>query len=253
MSEENQPPNESTDKTSPTTSHHDTPTSSITLATSEQFSVIGQSLTAVPPSIKGAEMVKQLDLSYNSLTKLENLDQFKNLNSLVVDNNELDTVQNFPFMPTLQTLWVNNNNITELKPFVDSVVKAFPNLTYLSMLKNPACPNYFTGKDFDDYKRYRLYVLYRLKTLKFLDYTGVTEEEKKEAVRRGPYLLTVKADLSQMKQNIKTETEEDGDPLPMLPNDLQQEGKGTARFGLSNYVYVGKHSEGNRFITNDNL
>jgi hypothetical protein len=54
------------------------------------------------------------------------------------------------------------------------------------MLKNPACPNYFVGKDFEDYQRYRyfaplilsfitskkrLYVLYRLKNLKFLDYS----------------------------------------------------------------------------------
>lgn len=38
---------------------------------------------------------------------------------------------------------------------MDFVEYSFPNLRYLSMLKNPACPNYFVGKDFDDYKRYR--------------------------------------------------------------------------------------------------
>ncbi len=38
---------------------------------------------------------------------------------------------------------------------MDCITKAFSNITYLSMLKNPACPNFFTGKDFDDYKRYR--------------------------------------------------------------------------------------------------
>jgi len=119
------------------------------------------------------------------------------------------------------------------------------------MLKNPACPNYFNGKDFDDYKRYRLYVLFRMKKLKFLDYTPVSDEERKEATRRGPYLLTVKADLSQMKPTTKTETEES--LPPSLPDTLQPEGKGSARFGISHYVYVGKHSEGNRFITDENL
>jgi len=119
------------------------------------------------------------------------------------------------------------------------------------MLKNPACPNYFTGKDFEDYQRYRLYVLYRLKNLKFLDYSPVTNEEKKDAAKKGPYMLTIKIDPTKIKvaQTSKQEQEE----FPSLPDDLTTEGKGGARFGISSYVYIGKHSEGNRFITNDNL
>jgi len=219
---------------------------------SEQLSIISQNITEIPPSVTGAATILQVHLSYNSIVKLTNLEQFKSLNSLVVDNNQLDSVQNLPSILTLQTLWVNNNNISDLKTFMDTLSKAFPNLTYLSMLKNPACPNYFNGKDFDDYKRYRLYVLYRLKKLKFLDYSPVSDEERKEASRRGPYLLTVKADLSQLKP--ATPKQEDEDPsLPSLPETLQPEGKGSARFGISNYVYVGKHSEGNRFITDENL
>jgi len=87
--------------------------------------------------------------------------------------------------------------------------------------------------------------------LKFLDSTAVAELERKEAMRRGPYLLPVKVDLSQMKP-IAPQVEEEQLPAK-LPEDLQPEGVGSARFGISNYVYVGKHSEGNRFITNDNL
>jgi len=135
---------------------------------------------------------------------------------------------------------------------MDAIAKCFPNLTYLSMLKNPACPNYFTGKDMDDYKRYRLYVIYRMKKLKFLDYSPVTNEERKEATKRGPYLVTVKADLTQLKTQNPVK-EDDTSALPSLPDTLQPEGKGAARFGISNYVYVGKHSEGNRFITDENL
>jgi hypothetical protein len=197
--------------------------------------------------------VHQLDLSYNSFKTLDNLDKFPNLVSLVVDNNQLESFQNFPQNESMQTLWVNNNNISELKVFLDSVSKAFPNLTYLSMLKNPACPNYFTGKDHDDYKRYRFYVLYRLKKLKFLDSSPVNDKERKEANRVGPYMITVKPDEAQYKQQVVKTEQQNAETLPMLPGDLQPEGKGSARFGISSYVYYGKHSEGNRFIMNDDL
>jgi len=220
--------------------------------TPEQISIISQSITEIPASLSSAETIKQLHLSYNSITKLTNLEQFKNLHSLVVDNNRLDSEQTLPVILSVQTLWVNNNNISDLKTFMDAIAKSFPNLTYLSMLKNPACPNYFTGKDMDDYKRYRLYVIYRMKKLKFLDYSPVTSEERKEATKRGPYLVTVKADLSQLKP-VTPVKEDDTLGLPSLPDTLQPEGKGAARFGISNYVYVGKHSEGNRFITDENL
>ncbi len=92
---------------------------------------------------------------------------------------------------------------------MDCVVKSFPNLTYLSMLKNPACPNYFTGKDSDDYKRYRFvplsthhspitryYVLFRLPKLKFLDSTPVSAEERKQAGKVGSYAVIAKPDES---------------------------------------------------------
>jgi len=217
----------------------------------EQLSLIGQSLNNIPINVDGAHKIKRLDLSYNNIIKLENLEQFQNLTYLVVDNNQLESDQSqLPKIQSLQTLWVNSNNIDDLKIFLDCVSNSFPNLTYLSMLKNPACPNYFTGKDFEDYKRYRYYVLYRMKKLKFLDYSAVSNEERKEAGRRGQYVLTVKIDPSQIKVS-KPPTQDD--EFPQLPEDLQPEGKGSARFGISSYVYVGKHSEGNRFITNDNL
>jgi len=221
------------------------------ISNGEQLSLIGQSLNNIPVNVDGALKIKRLDLSYNNIVKLENLAQFQNLTYLVVDNNQLESDQSqLPKIQSLQTLWVNSNNIDDLKILLDCISNSFPNLTYLSMLKNPACPNYFTGKDFEDYKRYRYYVLYRMKKLKFLDYTAVSTEERKEAARRGPYVLTVKIDPAQLKVAQPQTQEEE---FPQLPEDLQPEGKGTARFGISSYVYVGKHSEGNRFITNDNL
>lgn len=48
-----------------------------------------------------------------------------------------------------------HEQITNLEVFLPLVSKAFPSLTFLSLLKNPACPNELTGKDQDDYRRYR--------------------------------------------------------------------------------------------------
>ena len=83
-----------------------------------------------------------------------NLEKFKDLEHLVLDNNELSEGQ-FPLLPKLHTLCVNNNKIEDLDTFVDNIKENLPSLKYLSMLKNPACPNFFSGKRDDDYTRYR--------------------------------------------------------------------------------------------------
>jgi len=219
----------------------------------EHLSSIGQNLTEIP-SLFGdtyGDKVKQLDFSYNGIRKVTNLQNFKTLNSLVLDNNELDSSQNFPSIPTLQTLWVNNNKIDDLRTFMDCVVKSFPNLTYLSMLKNPACPNYFTGKDFDDYQRYRYYVLYRMNKLKFLDSSPVNSDERKQAMKVGPY-----AAISRPDESLYSKKVENGhlEQFPSLPDSTSIEGKvGSARIGVSTTVYLGVNSEGNRFILNEHL
>jgi len=220
----------------------------------EHLSVIGQNLSDIPAFLGDThgEIVKQLDLSYNSIQKVTNIQKFKQLGSLVLDNNQLDSTQDFPSIPTLQTLWVNNNQISDLKSFLDGVVKSFPNLTYLSMLKNPACPNYFTGKDFDDYKRYRYYVLYRLSKLKFLDSSPVSSEERKQANKVGSYAVIAKPDesLYAKKADQNTHLEQ----FPSLPSETTPEARvGAARIGVSTTVYLGVNSEGNRFILNEHL
>jgi len=219
----------------------------------DHLSVVGQNLDSIPLSL-GEEhgiQIRQLDLSYNNISQLENLQSFTKLHSLVLDNNILKSDQTVSQMPSLQTLCVNNNKIDDLKVFMDTISKSFPSLTYLSMLKNPACPNYFNGKDSEDYQRYRYYVLFRIKKLKFLDSTEVTEQERKESNRVGPYMIVSKPDASQYNKKI-AETEETSSEF-FLPEDSQPEGAGSARFGISTYVYYGKHSEGNRFILNEDL
>jgi len=222
----------------------------------DHLSLVGLDLVSVPPHLgeKYGGTVKQLDLSYNNIEKLDHLERFVNLNALVVDNNSLINEDNFPKMECLKTLSVNNNKIVDLKKFLEIVKEKFPNLTYLSMLKNPACTNEFTGRDSDDYQRYRYYVLHTLRGLKFLDSREVAEDERKEALRVGHLCLPARPDPSQYK---RASTPDKGDPdaaaVSELPQDLKQEGVGKASFGLSNYVYYGRQSEGNRFIVNDDL
>jgi len=217
------------------------------------ISLVGRDITAVPEDLgqKFGPGVKHLDLSYNSIIKIENIDRFVNLTSLVVDNNQLESEQSFPTLEKLKTLSVNNNNITDLRVFIDNIKDKFPQLTYMSMIKNPACPNEITGKDSDDYQRYRLYVLYRLKDLRFLDSSPVTEDEKREALRVGHLSLPARPDPSQYRRSPAPTPPED--VYTTLPQDLKQEGVGRASFGVSSYVYYGRQSEGNRFIMNDDL
>lgn len=69
-----------------------------------------------------------------------------------------------------------------------------PNLSYLSLLGNSACPNQLANVENDerDYQRYRYYVLHRLPNLIFLDSNRVSEEERKEARTRGQFMRVVK-------------------------------------------------------------
>jgi len=219
------------------------------------LSLVGLDLISLPAHIgeKYGNKVKQLDLSYNALEKINNLEHFVHLSSLVIDNNSLENEYTFPKIETLKTLSVNNNKITDLKKFLEAIKVAFPNLSYLSMLKNPACPNEFSGRDDDDYQRYRYYVLYTLRTLRFLDSREVTDTERREAHRVGPHCLPARPDPSQYQRGPEVDKEQDGNPVTELPPDLKQEGVGKASFGLSNYVYYGRQSEGNRFIMNDDL
>ncbi|KAN0023469.1 hypothetical protein ACTFIU_010757, partial [Dictyostelium citrinum] len=160
--------------------------------------------------------IKTLDLSYNNIKKVESLESFKQLTSLVLDNNRIGSNNTFPNLPNLKTLSLNNND-------------------------NPACPNYyFTGLDFNDYQKYRYYILYHLKNLKFLDSTPVTPEEIKEAERQGIYSIPAKPTQQDI---IPDEVDEDEPVYKSLSSELAQEGKGKASFGVSTYVYYGRQSE----------
>jgi len=180
--------------------------------------------------------------------QVDGLEHFIHLKDLVLDYNQITSRVRLPRFSSLSTLCVNSNNISDLKEWMD-VLQSISTLRYLSMLKNPACPNFFVGKDQDDYQRYRYYVVHRLPHLTHLDSTPVTEAERKEAQRVGHLMLPAKPVIVQPSPPPT----QDDQQYEALPADLTAPGVGSASFGKSRYTYHGKQSEGNRFILNSDL
>eukprot|EP00005_Dracoamoeba_jomungandri_P002063 CAMPEP_0174252584 /NCGR_PEP_ID=MMETSP0439-20130205/1994_1 /TAXON_ID=0 /ORGANISM="Stereomyxa ramosa, Strain Chinc5" /LENGTH=234 /DNA_ID=CAMNT_0015333141 /DNA_START=51 /DNA_END=755 /DNA_ORIENTATION=+ len=224
------------------------------LEENNHLSVVGLAIEDVPEELgaKYGAKTKRLDLSYNNIKSLTNLEKFVKLDSLVLDCNEITHDQQFPHISTLKTLSLNDNEIEDLGPFLEHLKECFPKLTYLSLLKNPACPNYFTGKDPDDYKRYRLFVVHKLEQLKFLDSSAIKDEEREEAKRVGKFLGQVARPVETDDKKAKQQEQELSKIKP-LPENLEPSAPKGAAFGRSKYVYYGKQSEGNRFILNDDL
>eukprot|EP00003_Mantamonas_plastica_P001961 TRINITY_DN1141_c0_g1_i4.p1 TRINITY_DN1141_c0_g1~~TRINITY_DN1141_c0_g1_i4.p1 ORF type:complete len:286 (+),score=69.49 TRINITY_DN1141_c0_g1_i4:428-1285(+) len=180
----------------------------------EHLSCVGQDIQEIPIEFGESygDTIKYLDLSYNQIKQLTNLDKFTKLDTLCVDNNELISEQVFPELSSLASLSLNNNNIEVLDTLISEVSDKCPNLRMLSLLKNPACPNYFFQKDDDDYNRYRYLVLHQLENLKFLDSSPVSKEELAEAKRVGQFSKVARPVKVTQQQPYFTFL-----PLPFLP------------------------------------
>jgi hypothetical protein len=194
---------------------------------------------------------KRLDLTDNEIKSGANFDQMTSLEVLVLDKNNVETFENWPVLRNVTTLWLNNNKISDINAAMDFISKTFPNLAYLSMMKNPACPNmYFSDGEAEAYQRYRYYVIHRLKKLKFLDATPVVPEERKEAEKRGAFLS-----VARPKSAPKS-------PEPLVPSTPEEPKKKEVKehtpkvatfLAKGKARYDGSNSEGNRFIMNDDL
>mmetsp|Transcript_9571 Transcript_9571/g.14352 ORF Transcript_9571/g.14352 Transcript_9571/m.14352 type:complete len:218 (+) Transcript_9571:24-677(+) len=202
-------------------------------------------LMSVPKGL-GAEC-EHLDLTGNKITSFDGLKSMKSLKRLILDKNDLETLKGLPTIPSLKTLWLNNNSLSDLRNLVELLQKATPNLCYLSLMRNPLCPNmYFSDGSFDkEYSRYRLLLIYKLKTLKFLDATKVSAKERKLAEAQGPSLELMFKSLILETKSVETTPKS---------KKLISPPKKPAAFLAKGYVrYSGTASEGNRFILNSEL
>jgi hypothetical protein len=219
---------------------------------------------------------------------VEHLDAFSgSLTSLVLDNNELTSASlRLPPLPALTTLWVNNNKIADLDEFLAHVRAQCPAITYLSMLKNAACPNFFTGKPSEDYHRYRRHVLSVLPSLRFLDASPVTDAERGIAAAAAAAAASSSSSSSSLvggaagssarasvaigsspseaflhgeRESSSTIADDSAAEFHIAPEKgldrmpARDQNDVHAAFGVSTYTYVGKASEGNRFISNNEL
>eukprot|EP01100_Stratorugosa_tubuloviscum_P001850 TRINITY_DN1420_c0_g4_i1.p1 TRINITY_DN1420_c0_g4~~TRINITY_DN1420_c0_g4_i1.p1 ORF type:complete len:245 (-),score=96.08 TRINITY_DN1420_c0_g4_i1:138-872(-) len=215
-----------------------------------QLSYVNANLETIPPTLAityGSQIII-LDLSHNLIEFVSNLEGFVNLQTLNLDSNKLTSNQNFASLRNLTTLSVNDNQIDDLVTFIGCVSVAFPKINFLSMLKNRACPNFFFEKETNDYQKYRYYVLSKIPKLRYLDSTPVSEAERKEAARVGHLMVVARPKEDQYQRQAKVE-----DNIKPLPQDVKEGGVSGATFGRTRYIYVGKESQGNRFITDSQL
>ncbi|XP_048865136.1 leucine-rich melanocyte differentiation-associated protein isoform X2 [Brienomyrus brachyistius] len=220
-----------------------------------QISYIGQDIEEIPASLgeQYGGLARRLDISFNQLKSLAGLKAFAQLEELVADNNLLGNDLGLPHLPRLRTLTLNKNQISDVAALVEHLHKATPSLEYLSLLGNHACPNELVSleNNEEDYQRYRHFVLHKLNKLKFLDSRQVGERERAEAETRGAFMKVVKPTAEADCDNARNEpVSQQYTPLPKGSQDDKGH-KGV--FAKCRYAYYGKHSEGNRFICNDQL
>ncbi|XKL68799.1 hypothetical protein PGB90_006568 [Kerria lacca] len=215
----------------------------------------GRNVTHIPEvlwKLHGSK-IEHLDLSYNKVNNIYGLEGFKNLKELILDNNEINDTVVFPFMPELTTLSLNNNKINELALFIQKVKLSFPNLKFLSLHGNKACPNQLSDpdKDENDYQRYRYFVLHHLKKLKFLDSASVSANEMKEAAVKGQF-MQIRKPKEPTRYELERFSEEDWNFTP-LPTTTRSVGDHRGAYTTYRFRHTNKESEGNRFILNNDL
>ncbi|KZC04547.1 Leucine-rich repeat-containing protein C10orf11, partial [Dufourea novaeangliae] len=151
--------------------------------------------------------------------------------------------------------------ISDIDGVLKKIQECCPNVIYVSLLGNPGCPDQLTNPstDEEDYNRYRLYAIHMLPpSLQFLDSRSVTRQEKINAEIRGRYSRTVKLVSEVSSKFISNPIDEFDDIFfnihyTPLPTSIRDPHDHKGAFGKCKYRYSGKNSEGNRFISNNDL
>ncbi|XP_074661146.1 uncharacterized protein LOC141913876 [Tubulanus polymorphus] len=153
--------------------------------TAARLSFVDQGLKTLPIKIikKYLSVLEELDLTSNHIKDFRFLYELPNLNTLILDRNEINSHVKFPKHTGLHTLWLNHNNIENLGVFIQTVMKSFPNLKYLSLMNNPAAPSYFNGGSVVEWNDYRQFVVSRFPSLVALDDVTITAEFRYESER----------------------------------------------------------------------
>lgn len=222
----------------------------------------GRDLQEIPKKIalKHGPSTKLLNIKENRITTANNINFFTNLTTLILDKNDLTQISFFPTMPTVKTLWFNNNKCNDLNGICKDLARCFPNLEYLSMLNNPCCPAFYddTVLGADKYRRYRLLLSFHLQKLRFLDATPITAAERNDANLKGQFLGKTAKPSRKSNRPLspglsKEEVEYENAKLRRKSKVKKRTSSSLLGIGNADHRYDGRHSEGNRFITNNDL
>ena len=233
---------------------------------------------------KGTTIV-EVDLSHNQLDNVDALDIFPNLKLLILDHNNFTSMNSFPVLSKLETLSLTYNGIRALDTFLVNLSQKFPNLKHLNVMKNPMNPMFDSD---DKYSEFRATVKIWLPQLNTLDGTDFSlnqeaiRSKQKEVEGQKNKALANAGIVQKRSQPLETIHEESkkggGAPSGGKKNvaeedilkDLKKNKAGGAPGG-SSYQFnqraykkyhstrslveriLKSHSEGNRFIRNEDL
>ncbi|XP_055532749.1 leucine-rich melanocyte differentiation-associated protein-like [Wyeomyia smithii] len=214
-----------------------------------------------------SDRVRHLDLSHNKLSSFEALEFFGGLEELVLDNNSLTDEITFPGqLRQIKLLSLNNNKFENLDLLLTKLSLCFPNLEYLSLLGNPACPCHLLSLEHTeyDYLKYRLYIIRHLPKLHILDVQRVKKMERdfvrsqqdQEYATDGSESRRATSALKHLYTNLSNRLGVERKNPPVyhpLPESIRVAGDHRGAYGKCRYRYVGAQSEGNRFILNTDL
>lgn len=192
--------------------------------------------------LKSPEKVIHLDVSNNFLCIGQDFLPFKNIKTLIIDNNSFGSLSDFPSIPTLVTFSANKNQFKDLLEFCTILPEKFPNLKHISLVKNIICP--LLSADETEYAKYRKCLLISLPGLINIDGEAVDDSERKA--------ISKTLDSNKPKGGIRFEEGKDED------DEDDNVYKGTIEYN-EKYKYksssknIKTKSEGNRFLKNEQL
>lgn len=73
------------------------------------------------------------------------LANFKNLHTLILDNNVSIDVNTLPILPSLRILWLNKCGVNQLQKFLRHINICAPNIRQLSLMGNPCARTLLNG------------------------------------------------------------------------------------------------------------
>eukprot|EP00035_Acanthoeca_spectabilis_P005084 m.110006 g.110006 ORF g.110006 m.110006 type:complete len:898 (+) comp12864_c0_seq1:545-3238(+) len=145
-----------------------------------QMSCHGLHAVTIPSWVNAArDTALGLDFSSGHLADISSLCAFTQLQTLVLDHNNLRSIAALPRLPTLRALSLNDNELDDLHATLVSIQKACDQVTFLSLLGNPCYPCELSSATHHAqrvYERHRAMVVMALPQLQFLDFRATDTE-----------------------------------------------------------------------------